>query len=60
MNLIKRIFQGVALGFAIIVLLIVGAGGMLLDLLGSLASALICLATTEIYINIMEDPDDEQ
>lgn len=59
MELIKRVFQGCALSFAIIVLLIVGAGGMLLELLGALASALICMATTEIYVKVLEDPDDE-
>lgn len=59
MELIKRVLQGVALSFAILLLVIIEAGGMLLDLLGAAASALICLATTEIYMNIMEDQDDE-
>lgn len=59
MNLIKRVLQGVALSFAIILLVIIGTGGMLLDLLGAAASALICMATTEIYVKVMEDPDDE-
>lgn len=59
MELIKRVLQGCALSFAIILLVIIGTGGMLLDLLNIIASALICMATTEIYINVMEDPDDE-
>ena len=57
MNLIKRVFQGCALSFAIILLVIIGTGGMLLDLLGAAASAMICMATTEIYINMMEDDE---
>ena len=57
MNLIKRVFQGCALSFAIILLVIIGTGGMLLDLLGAAASALICMATTKIYINMMEDDE---
>ena len=57
MELIKRVFQGCALSFAIILLVIIGTGGMLLDLLGAAASAMICMATTEIYINMMEDDE---
>lgn len=59
MNLIKRVLQGVALSFAVILLVIIGFGGMLMDLLGAAASALICMATTEIYINMMDDEEDE-
>ena len=59
MELIKRVLQGVALSFAIILLVIIGTGGMLLDLLGAAAGALICMATTEIYINKMEEDNED-
>lgn len=57
MNLIKRVFNACLITMAVFLLIIIGAGGMLLDLLGAAASALICMATTEIYINMMEDDE---
>lgn len=57
MNLIKRVFNACLLTLAVFLLIIIGAGGMLLDLLGAAASALICMATTEIYIHKMEEDE---
>ena len=57
MNLIKRVFSACLLALAVFLLIIIGAGGMLLDLLGAAASALICMATTEVYINMMEEDE---
>lgn len=54
-TLIKRVFSACLITLAVFLLIIIGTGGMLLDLLGAAASALICMATTEIYINMMED-----
>lgn len=54
-TLIRRVFSACLITLAVFLLIIIGTGGMLLDLLGAAASALICMATTEIYINMMED-----
>lgn len=59
MELIKRVLQGVALSFAVILLVIIGAGGMLLDLLGAAASALIGVAMIAAGCAWMEADDDE-
>lgn len=58
MELIKRVLQGVALSFAVILLVIIGAGGMLLDLLGAAASALISAALIGIGCEYLEREDD--
>lgn len=56
-TLIRKVFGACLLALAAFLLIIIGAGGMLLDLLGAVASALVCMATTEIYINMMEDDE---
>lgn len=55
MNLIKRVLQGAALIFAIILLIIIGVGGMLLDLLGAAASGLLAIAAVGAVCEYMED-----
>ena len=59
MTMIRRICSACLLALAVFLLIIIGAGGMLLDLLGAAASALICMATTEIYIKMMDDEEDK-
>lgn len=60
MELIKRIIQGVALGFSIIILIIIGVGGAFLKLGGALAEALASIAMVGLACWLTEDPDDEQ
>lgn len=55
MNLIKRVLQVVALTLAIILLIIIGFGGMLLDLLGAAASGLLAIAAVGAVCDYMED-----
>ena len=58
MNLIKRVFSACLLTLAVFLLIIIGAGGMLLDLLGAAASALISAALIGIGCNYLEREDD--
>ena len=59
-TMIRRICSACLLALAVFLLIIIGAGGMLLDLLGAAASALVCMATTEIYINVMENDEEDK
>lgn len=59
MNLIKRVFSACLLTLAVFLLIIIGAGGMLLDLLGAAASALIGVAMIAAGCAWMEADDDE-
>lgn len=58
MNLIKRVFNACLLTLAAFLLIIIGAGGMLLDLLGAAASALISAALIGIGCEYLEREDD--
>ncbi len=60
MELIKRIIQGIALGFSLIILIIIGVGGAFLKLGGALAEALAGIAMVGLACWLTEDPDDEQ
>ena len=59
MELIKRIIQGVALGFSLIILIIIGVGGAFLKLGGALAEALAGIIMVGLACWLTEDPDDE-
>lgn len=59
MELIKRVLQGVALAFSLILLIIIGVGGAFLKLGSILAEALASMAMVGIACWLMEDPDDE-
>jgi hypothetical protein len=58
MELIKRVFQGCALVLLLFLLGLIGAGGMLLDLLNIIASALAAVISVGIGCWILEDPDE--
>jgi hypothetical protein len=59
MNLIKRVLQGVALAFSLILLIIIGVGGAFLKLGVVLAEAFARIAMVGLACWLMEDPDDE-
>lgn len=59
MELIKRIIQGVALGFSLIILIIIGVGGAFLKLGGALAEALAGIAMVGIACWLTDEDSDE-
>lgn len=58
MNLIKRVLQGVALAFSLILLIIIGVGGAFLKLGGALAEVLATMATVGFTCWLMDDEED--
>lgn len=58
MELIKRVFQGCALVLLLFLLGLIGMGGMLLELLNIIASALAAVISVGIGCWILEDPDE--
>lgn len=55
MNLIKRVFSACLITVAVFLLIIIGAGGMILDLLGAAASGLLAIAAVGAACDYMED-----
>ena len=60
MELIKRIIQGVALGFSLIILIIIGVGGAFLKLGGALAEALTTMAMVGFTCWLMDDDEEDK
>ena len=59
MNLIKRVLQGVALAFSLILLIIIGVGGAFLKLGSALAEALASMAMIGLGCWLLDDGDQE-
>lgn len=60
MNLIKRVLQGTALAFSLILLIIIGVGGAFLKLGGALAEALAGMAMTSFVCWLMDDGKEDE
>lgn len=59
MNLIKRVLQGVALAFSLILLIIIGVGGAFLKLGGALAEALASMAMVGFACLLFDDDEED-
>lgn len=58
MTTIRRICSACLITLAVLLLIIIGIGGMLLDLLGAAAGALISMALIGIGCDYLEREDD--
>lgn len=58
-TLIRRVFSACLITMAIFLLIVIGTGGMLMDLLGAAASALISAAMVAAGCDWLEEDNEE-